>query len=89
MTTTQIEADEEVILVGHQENGFHLGRELPVHMGKLKLIFEVGHGPQAANDKLRAPTSHVVHQQSAEGIDIHPAFVFQGLADLPRAMPSL
>src|SRR3954453_13727512 len=49
--------------VGHQEDGLDLVVELLVHAGHLELIFEIGDGTQAAQDRFRALGLGEIHQQ--------------------------
>lgn len=43
-------ADVAVLLVGHDEDGFELGVEVPVHEGHVVFELEVGDGAETADD---------------------------------------
>src|SRR5690348_5974557 len=59
--------------VGHQKNGFDVVVQLLVHASHLELIFEVGDGPQPAQDRGRALLLGEFHQQRVELDDLDVA----------------
>lgn len=60
----------EILVPRHQENGFNLFSQRPVHQGHLELSLEVADGAQALDDNLRPLASSEINQQPAEAFHL-------------------
>ena len=57
----------------HEEDCLHARVEAGVHARHLELVFEVGDGPQAADDDRSPSLGHEVHEQVVEGLEYRVA----------------
>src|SRR5438034_2009668 len=64
-------AEIGVFLLGHEEDSFNFGVELPVHQRHLKFKLEIGNGAQPPHDRVRTLRGGEFHQQSFHGGDSH------------------
>ena len=55
-----------------KEQGFDVRQQVAVHARHLELVFEVGHGAQAAHDDARVVLAHEVFQQAVKMFDRIP-----------------
>ena len=65
----QTRADEGVLGVGHEEDGFDVGRKAAVHEGHLELVFVVADGADAADYGVGTLFAGEVDEQAFEGGD--------------------
>ena len=65
----QVRAGEEKLLVRHEEDRLDRIVKVAVHLGHLKLVFEVGDRPQATDERHGLGLFGQVHDQAIEGHD--------------------
>jgi hypothetical protein len=80
----QRRGDERATLRRQQEHVLDRRFEFGIHFGHLKLVLEVGHRAQSAQDEARAHGVRIVDQQSVEALDLH-AFSKRGENPLAQA----
>ena len=76
----------EVVLAGHDEDRLELGQQLPVHVGQLELVVEVGDRPQAAQHGVDAALAGVLDQQPVEAVHLDARVVLHRLEDEALAL---
>jgi hypothetical protein len=74
-------AEKGIGLLGHHEEGLDPLVELAIHEGQLELELEIGHSPEAAEDRVTAALFDVVNEQSFEGLDLDTGHKGHGLFD--------
>src|SRR5690606_35588303 len=65
----------------HDEGSFDLGVQLPVEVGHLQLVLEVGDRPQAFDDHFGTDLLGVVGQEAVEGVDLDAGDAVDDLFD--------
>ena len=73
-------ADEQPLVVGHQEHGLDVALQAAVHEGQLEFVFEVRDGAQTAQDGTGPALGRVFHGQAGEGLHQDAVVVAHGLA---------
>ncbi len=58
--------------MGHEKYGLYLLGDTAIHQGHLKLMLEVGDGPETTDHNRRPLLFRIVDQESMKGIDPHP-----------------
>ncbi len=66
----QARAGKEVNFVGHKEYGFDIGVQFAVHVGHLKLVLEIGYGPQSPDYGRGPELFRGFDQKPVKGVDL-------------------
>ena len=70
-------ADIRRVERGHHEHRLQTRRQMPIHQRHLVLVFEIAHGAQAANEKLRLGRAREVDEKAAELFHLDARFVIE------------
>jgi len=72
--------DELVLIGGRQKEGLHIGHEIAIHSGHLKLVFKVGHGAKTSNNHAGILSANEVSKETLKSVDLNIGIVAKNLS---------